>query len=136
MDFGLGKVASRRTGAVGATFDATLDEPNLTSPGTALGTLACLSRAPALRKPLHACSDLFSLGLTLYEMATGKQAFGGTTSAAIFDAILHSNPPPAERVNPALSAGLNQIITKLVEKDPDLRYQTVADLRADLKRLH
>jgi Tol biopolymer transport system component len=69
-------------------------------------------------------------------MATGKQAFSGTTSAAIFDAILHSNPPSADRVNPVLPAGLNQIITKLIEKDPDLRYQTAADLRADLKRLH
>ena len=132
MDFGLAKVADR--GAVAA--EATLDDPNLTSPGTALGTVAYMSPEQALGKPLDARSDLFSLGLTLYEMATGRQAFGGTTSAAIFDAILHSNPPAAERVNPVLPAGLNQIITKLIEKDPSLRYQTAADLRADLKRLH
>jgi len=136
MDFGLAKVAERKSAAVGATLDATLDDPNLTSPGTALGTVAYMSPEQALGKPLDARSDLFSLGLTLYEMATGKQAFGGTTSAAIFDAILHSNPTPAERVNPVLSAGLTQIITKLIEKDPDLRYQTAADLCADLKRLH
>ena len=136
MDFGLAKVAERKSAAVGATLDATLDDPNLTSPGMALGTVAYMSPEQALGKTLDARSDLFSFGLTLYEMATGKQAFGGTTSAAIFDAILDSNPPPAERVNPVLPAGLNQIISKLVEKDPDLRYQTAADLRADLKRLH
>jgi eukaryotic-like serine/threonine-protein kinase len=136
MDFGLAKVADRRALAVGATLDATLDDPNLTSPGTALGTVAYMSPEQALGKPLDIRSDLFSLGLTLYEMATGKQAFSGSTSAAIFDAILHSNPPPAEQINPVVPTGWNQIITKLIEKDPDLRYQTAADLRADLKRLH
>ena len=136
MDFGLAKVGERRSAAVGAPLDATLDDPNLTSPGTALGTVAYMSPEQALGKPLDARSDLFSLGLTLYEMATGKQAFSGATSAAIFDAILHSNPPSAERVNPVLPSGLNQIIAKLIEKDPDLRYQTAADLRADLKRFH
>jgi serine/threonine protein kinase len=102
MDFGLAKVAERKSAAVGATLDLTLDDPNLTSPGTALGTVAYMSPEQALGKPLDARSDLFSLGLTLYEMATGKQAFSGTTSAAIFDAILHSNPPSAERVNPVV----------------------------------
>jgi Tol biopolymer transport system component/predicted Ser/Thr protein kinase len=133
LDFGLAKLADRH---IGATPDATLDDPNLTSPGTALGTIAYMSPEQALGKPLDARSDLFSLGLTLYEMATAKQAFPGTTSAAIFDAILHTNPPQAERVNPAVPTGLNQILAKLIEKDPDLRYQTAADLRADLKRLH
>jgi Tol biopolymer transport system component/predicted Ser/Thr protein kinase len=136
MDFGLAKVSDRRSVAAGSILDATIDDPNLTSPGTALGTIAYMSPEQALGKPLDARSDLFSLGLTLYEMATGKQAFSGTTSAAIFDAILHSSPPSAERVNPVLPAALNQSITKLIEKDPDLRYQTAADLRADLKRLH
>jgi eukaryotic-like serine/threonine-protein kinase len=136
LDFGLAKVADRSTVAAGATLDATLDDPNLTSPGTALGTVAYMSPEQALGKALDARSDLFSLGLTLYEMATGKQAFSGNTSAAIFDAILHSNPPPAERVNPVVPAELNRIIARLIEKDPDLRYQTAADLRSELKRLH
>jgi len=135
LDFGLAKVSDRLTVAAGAA-DATLDDPNLTSPGMALGTVAYMSPEQALGKPLDARSDLFSLGLTLYEMATGKQAFSGTTSAAIFDAILHSNPPAAERVNPVLPAELNRVISRLIEKDPDLRYQTAAGLRADLKRLH
>src|SRR5215467_9695686 len=136
MDFGLAKVADRRSVAAVATLDATLDDPNLTSPGTALGTVAYMSPEQALGKTLDARSDLFSLGLTLYEMATGKQAFSGATSAAIFDAILHSNPPSAERVNPVVPSELNRIITRLIEKDPDLRYQTAADLRGELKRLH
>jgi len=136
MDFGLAKVVERKSAVVGVTLDATVDDPNLTSPGTALGTVAYMSPEQALGKPLDARSDLFSLGLTLYEMATGKQAFSVGTSAAIFDAILHSNPPPAERVNPMLPAELNRIIARLIEKDPELRYQTAADLRSDLKRLH
>src|SRR5215467_845902 len=136
MDFGLAKVAERKSAAVGATLDATLDDPNLTSPGTALGTVAYMSPEQALGKPLDARTDIFSLGLTLYEMATGKQAFSGTTSAAIFDAILHSNPPKPDRINPIVPAELNRIITRLMEKDPDLRYQTAADLLAELKRLH
>src|SRR5215470_8234862 len=136
MDFGLAKVTDRRTVAGGATIDATVDDPNLTSPGTALGTVAYMSPEQALGKPLDARSDLFSLGLTIYEVATGKQAFSGNTSAAIFDAILHSSPPSAERVNPVLPSELSRIIARLIEKDPEVRYQTAADLRAELKRLH
>jgi Tol biopolymer transport system component/predicted Ser/Thr protein kinase len=136
MDFGLAKVVERKSADVGANLDATLDDPNLTSPGTALGTVAYMSPEQALGKPLDARSDLFSLGLTIYEMATGKQAFWGATSAAIFNAILHSNPPSAEHVNPVVPPELNRIIGRLIEKDPNLRYQTAADLVADLKRLH
>jgi serine/threonine protein kinase len=136
LDFGLAKIAVRAGARSEASDEATLEDANLTSPGTALGTVAYMSPEQALGKALDARSDLFSLGLTIYEMATGKQAFSGNTSAVIFDGILHSTPAPAGRLNPSLPPDLDRVIGKLMEKDPDLRYQTAADLRADLKRLH
>jgi len=134
LDFGLAKISDRMTTA-GASAQPTLENPNLTSPGTALGTVAYMSPEQALGKPLDARTDLFSLGLTIYEMATGKQAFSGSTSAAIFDEILHGTPASAARLSPSLPAELDRVISRLMEKDQDLRYQTAADLRADLKRL-
>ena len=134
LDFGLAKIFDRTS--TGFFSQATQEDPNLTMPGTAMGTIAYMSPEQALGKPLDPRTDLFSLGVVLYEMATGKQAFTGTTSAAVFDAILHRSPASVTGLNPSLPAGLDAVINKLIEKEPDLRYQTAADLRADLKRLH
>jgi non-specific serine/threonine protein kinase len=132
LDFGLAKLAARPEQASEA-LRAT--EANLTNPGTSLGTVAYMSPEQALGKEVDARSDLFSFGAVLYEMSTGRPAFSGSTTASIFDAILHRQPASPLRLNPRLPAQIEEIINKLMEKDRGLRYQTASGLLADLKRL-
>ncbi len=142
LDFGLAKLtpAVRHAAeSVSATSMRTqthvLNEEQLTSPGSSMGTVAYMSPEQARGEELDTRSDLFSLGVVLYEMATGSVPFSGATAAVIFDGILHSAPAPAKELNPRLPLAMENILGKALEKDPDLRCQTAAELRADLKRL-
>src|SRR5450631_139032 len=131
LDFGLAKVA-RRTSGDSRTREDVLD---LTSPGTAVGTIAYMSPEQLRGKYLDGRTDLFSFGVVLYEMSTGNLPFRGETSAVITEAILNRAPQPPTRVNPNVPDKLEEVISNALEKDPDMRCQTAGEMRADLKRL-
>ena len=140
LDFGLAKPttqASRvmESSAAHAGVPTVVNADQLTTPGAAIGTIGYMSPEQARGEPLDQRSDLFSFGVVLYEMATGRQPFSGATSAVIFDAILNKIPAPAIELNPGLQPQIEIILNKALEKDRDLRCQSAAELRADLKRL-
>ena len=131
LDFGL----ARSDAKAEAETDETRTQPMLTDPGVIMGTPRYMSPEQALGRPLDARSDLFSMGVVLYQMATGVIPFDGKNRPELTDAILHHTPAPPTRINPAIPAEFERILSRLMEKDPALRYQTASDLRADLKRL-
>jgi serine/threonine protein kinase/Tfp pilus assembly protein PilF len=138
MDFGLAKLSPTRekvAEAAAVTVGGTTDAALLTSPGTTVGTIAYMSPEQVRGDELDTRTDLFSLGVVLYEMATGSMAFPGATSGVIFEAILNRAPAPPLRLNPALPAEFERVIHKALEKDRGMRYQSAADLRADLRRV-
>ncbi|HEY7163209.1 MAG TPA: protein kinase, partial [Candidatus Binatia bacterium] len=136
LDFGLAKIATANTSVSGDSQTlADAASLNLTSPGTALGTVAYMSPEQVRGKDLDGRSDLFSFGIVLYEMATAALPFRGETPGVITEAILNRAPAPPIRLNPDLSPEMERIILKLLDKDPELRYQSAAEVRADLKRM-
>jgi serine/threonine protein kinase len=136
LDFGLAKVDEKTSGATAVEDANTLSiQPDqLTSPGSTLGTVSYMSPEQVLGKPLDARSDLFSFGIVLYEMATGKLPFTGDSSGAIYDQIVHGTPAPPTQWNTRVTPELDAIIRKALEKDRDTRYQHASEMRADLKR--
>lgn len=134
LDFGLAKLRAGRPAAATTSSQSTMTAVQ-TNPGHVMGTPAYMSPEQARGEPLDARTDLFSLGAVMYEIATGKLPFQGTTTVTILASLLRDTPEPPLRANPGLPVELGRIISKALEKDRDIRYQSAADLRADLKRL-
>jgi serine/threonine protein kinase len=142
LDFGLAKLAHQKQPAREAVTEVVFQSQThvgndalLTSPGSSIGTVAYMSPEQARGEELDIRSDLFSLGVVLYEMSTGELPFSGSSVALIFDGILHNEPTAATKWNPKLPQALDNLFSKALEKDSDLRYQTASELRADLKRM-
>jgi serine/threonine protein kinase len=135
LDFGLAKVSGKPSSSTDATAATISEQEHLTSPGSALGTVAYMSPEQIRAKELDARTDLFSVGAVLFEMATGALPFSGESTGVIFEAILTRPPAPMLRLNPGLPPKLEDIVQKALEKDRNLRYQSAADIRTDLQRL-
>ncbi len=137
LDFGLAKAipTSGSSSKVLSADTMTAGDRHLTSPGSTLGTVAYMSPEQVRGKELDTRTDLFSFGVVLYEMATGALPFAGESTGVIFDGIMNRAPAPAVRLNPSLAAEFERVLDKALEKDPGLRYQSAAELRADLKRI-
>src|SRR3984893_4285692 len=136
LDFGLAKLAPDTVAGVDRSGMRTAtNHEMMTSPGSTVGTVAYMSPEQVRAEEIDARTDLFAFGAVLYEMATGELAFSGNSSGVLFEAILNRNPPEATTVNPKLPAKLGEVISKSLDKDRELRYQTAAELRGDLKRI-